>query len=393
MKVTGSVLAVLAIVALLAAAALADESEWELGGETLTELSLEEEEIAVEDKPVNIAIPSLEVKVECKKTKGGGAILKGGSTELALELTSCEIPGAPACEVTEPLVLETRAELTYAGGVYYDEFGVAKEKSSLGTLAWGGGECGSPKEGKLSGSFAAELPLEESEKLPEKFSEAITTTVNKALKEEEPELKLSFSESPAYMEGAFVLVPPLPPGVVTRIPLTKLCPGNAHFCTAPFEAQTAVDTANVGEAFFVFGEEPVICETSGFRAVTEETSGAPIRAVILEFPTQECGECTIEPTGDAEFVTTGGPGNGRMTLINLKIESTCGEEFCVYARDSMRFTMTGGMPAMLKAAPGVSFEKKPGSDEGCIASIEWEGPMGNGMTYKVTSPNQLYVTG
>lgn len=392
-----STLAALAIAGLVAIPAQAEESEWMLGGETLSELSLEEEEVSVSDTPVTIAVPSLEIKIECKKDKASGKIFKGGSSEVTGELTKCEIPKASSCKVTEPLVVQTKAELIYAGGVYYDKFGLAKGKSSLATVVLSGEKCGLPKETKLSGSFAAQLSLEDSESLPEKFSEATTKSVNKALSEEkEAELKLTFGEATAYMEGEFTLVPPLPPGLMRRLPKTKLCAVQVRTCLPEdtFGMGESVETTNVGGAYFAFEGKEIACMASSFGAVI----GVPSTQVgisIPEFRAEECdGGCTIEPTAPGgEFLTSGGPGNGRLFMDSPKIELNCGETFCVYGRDTIVFFVTGGMPATFKANPGVNLTKKAGSDEGCANGAKWYGPMGGGMTYNATMPNPLYVTG
>jgi len=198
------------------------------------------------------------------------------------------------------------------------------------------------------------------------------------------------------MNGEFVLVPPVPEGL-ERVPYTKLCPMQLRTCPQAnaFEIATPIKAGNVGAAIFHFGGLEFSCPSSDFIASNEMVSGAPLVATFTVYVFEECGEgCMVESDAvQGDFITKGGPGNGKMIMVRPKFEVTCENLLCVFIRNSFHYAVTGGMPATL-VTPGeyVMNKRAAGSDMGCPSSLKWSGPNGGGMTYSISEPNPFYVT-
>jgi hypothetical protein len=212
----------LAVVGLVATAMLgisvgsAQAFEWEIGGKALGAggLNLAQETIGSTNVagagappprfPYTIAVPALNLSIECLEESGVGKIFPGGTGESTLTLGSCAVilPKLAFCVVGVPIVLQVKESLIKTGGLTYL---VLEPLVAGGTMAKIKlTKCALAGEYPLKGAVAAEteFTLFEAVEQSISFSPAISTLVNAELKTEaRPQLQLLFGLNGATLTG------------------------------------------------------------------------------------------------------------------------------------------------------------------------------------------------
>ncbi len=391
-----------------AASAQALEAQWTIAGESLAELTLKEEKVSsAGEKSMSLSIPGLKATVECKKASTSGKIFESGTDELTTTYTSCEVVKNAACKVSEPMVMETKFKVIEVGGQYYDELEALKEGKPLTTVLITGKECTLPAESKLTGAVVADTPPEEAKEEPLLFSEAISNTVNKALKEEsKAELKLSFGTQAAYLSGESIeALSGANAGkewdLVVR---TKLCPNNENACAAGtnYGSGTVLKfenaEVNVLFRYSLSGvEKEVSCNVSKMEGKTTFGVGSPLlNGIFTTLTFQECagGVCSVTAATSAykiQFGTTG-LGDGLMTMRFPQFKVVCFGKTCVYGAWILRFSVEGG-PFAYAYAPRLPIGKETG-DAACSAfgTMEGVGTINKELKYRFLAPSGMYLT-
>jgi hypothetical protein len=397
-----SMLAIAAMSAIATAGAQAAESEWMIGTQTLAELSLSEEQISLSGGPVSLSVPSKGITVECKTAEKSDKIIKGGSEELTMSLTKCEVVKLTACKVSEPLVLESKSSFVLAGGLAYQKMEALKEGKPLATVVLTGKECALAEHTEVTGSVVGEISLEEHVKQPLKFSEKISKTANAALKEEaQPELALLFGKQAAFLSGElssalsgknigmeFQDVP------ITRLcktnpPPNNVCGGGVWGINEPLKMEQAEKMK-----FTLPGGTSFVCDESKFAGTVSQNAGDPLLASFTSASFTTCKTagnvaCSVMPEGLPYTVQlkaiTNAPANmGIMKILNPKFKAGCtGGAMCLFEGIFIVFKITGGAPAKIARDP-TSLVNLAGA---CIGTLTWEGVAASKeIEYKFTAP-------
>jgi hypothetical protein len=378
------------------------KSEWVINGETLSELSLTEEKISVTGGSTSIVLSS-GVKLTCKKSEGSGKIFQGGTDEVLLTLTSCELVKFPECTVSEPVKLETRT--LASSGSYYETVQALKEGSPLSTVTLKG-KCNSlPEKSKLDGAVAAEASEEVTPEPSLTLSQGITETVNGELEAAEYEkLQLMFGEQLAYLEGKLVMVlagenagMALDDWVFTRLckvaaTQQNTCPGNQFW---PEETELKLEKETSMK--FAVGVATTVCSVSKMKGQTAIEGSAPLEGTLsIEFTT--CTEgCSVTAVNESHVFLLeamnrpGEVGNGFLGIVNPEFKFACPNGTCLYHIGLVGISIKGENPAKLLGLPFLM--EYVSGPPACAATINWEGTGAGGrFEYKFEAPAPLYVT-
>jgi len=394
----------LALGAVWAAAAQAEESEWLYDWETFAQQSLSEESASVSGKTMTFI--GSEAGVQCKEVSGEQSLYQGGTDLISLEMTGCETLEVPKCKVSKPVVLEGESEREMSGELFYDVI------SLEGTITITGEGCALSEENAVSGSVAAEVSIEELTSQPLVFSEGFSTAVNESREEEELEpLELSAGSLGAVsVEGTLerALSGAHSGETWHRANFTKLCKiqpqaGQNTCGVSYYPAGTLVTLEKLETTKFRFGAGTATCTGSKMEGVTETNFAAPATGKV-EMSFSACTEgmqaCTVKPIGGVEFkfsIETGGVGLGRGSFwfTDVKLEMKCGGGAnCKYNERHIAGLPTfGGKPAIFATvAAGVRLPAEPGNPMGCWAEALWE-PVNpaSSIMYEFL-PNPVYAT-
>lgn len=387
--------------------------------ETFSEFGLSEESLTLSaGKSFKMSVPGLKSTLECKKTEGSGALVKGGSNSLKAALSSCKILENESCKVTEPLVFTVKTELVLVGNSLYEKIVPLTEGKALATLQLTGALCTLPKESAITGAVAAEMPTKALSSQTLKMSEALTKKVNEGLtKESKAEYKLKFGEQTAFVEAELLaklagahseaawLDDPVP--VLCQTAGVATCPAGKSYAggtTVKFESEAESKfTYEVTIAPKSAMKIEVACKTVKFEGTTSTTLVKP-RGYMTVANYEECGGCSVAKSGNPYFRFTTGvplaPGNGELLLNLMKVKILCQGKFCEYdlniPASPITFSVAGGAPAKAEDAAAASMSLvNAGSDPGvCSATGTWQGVTGVGgvLKFKFPAPNPLYVT-
>lgn len=401
-----SALSILALGGIMATGAHAVKSEWMIKDQTLAKLKVKEETVAVSGGPLSLIIPSKSVTLECLKAEGSGKIFEGGADEATVTLAECKVVGA-ACEVSGAVKLEVKSHLISAGD-YYRKVESLTEGKPISTISFKGEKCTLPAKNEVKGNVAASFSSEELTSQTLTFSEAISSTVNKALKEAgEAELKLSFGEFAAILSGKLSLkLTGANSGKEFHLAgATKLCkePPVNGACAAgkvwPTETLLRMEHAAPVVTKFKIGIAEFQCQYSVLGGPTTVEEGEPLTGRIETAAFTECGAgcevAVLEMPYDTRIEARGTTGHGLFTMLGPEFEFECpGPEICKYSATRLALPLLiGGTPAFLNSAP-LSMTKQAGSAAGCDMPGRWEGttaPLGT-IKYEFTEPGALYVT-
>lgn len=399
-----SLIAALAIAAVAAADAMAFETEWMLEDKSLSELKVEKVGVAFSGGAFSILVPSKKITLECKKVEGTGTLLKGAGDTLSLTLGECKTTSG--CKVSAPITLKAKTTLIQvAGEMYYERLEPQETGQPLATFKYISEGCALPLESKLTGNVAAEPLSDESIEQGLNFSETISVTANKELKEEKAtELSLKVNEAEAFLSGKLKMI--TSGEFATQQAARNMFHG--YLCTA--KQGVCVGLARIGppatlkmeaetEALFTFGAFSTTCTTSKWEGAT--TAGIP--NIIGNFSvatfTGCTGSCSVSVVNTPpEFrihpITPERSGNGRINLWNWQLSFICGATTCVFKLKTEPpnppFYIQGGGPAKFSSPPiGMDWV----SGMGCPGTGTWKSTGGGGVIfYKFTTPNPVFVT-
>jgi hypothetical protein len=405
-----SLLGVLAIGAVVSGSVQADE--WRIESETLLERKLKEENVSLVSKPIALLVPGFGLTITCEKAEGGGKIFEGGSSEFKATLKTCTTKVEKAektCSVSEPVVMEGKAQRIFAGKNTYEK--LEPKGKALAIIKLTGAECFLPEKTEVTGSIAGEVPSTEQAELPLKFSTKISETANKELKsEEKPELKLAFGKQSASLSGEITsklsganAKKNFQIGVLARLCMfiEPNCPFSEYVLTTPLEVR------NISPLKFEYGLVEVVCSEFVLEGATQARDFNPVgsfASATVESCSWEGEECTVIPLElpfkmDAErppIVT----GNGFFSLwgpnlsTDFKFKIVCGEKTCIYGRLGAQMTYTGGGPGVADV-PRMALFREEGSEPSCEASAILEGGEAGTtapLELKITSPIPLYFS-
>ncbi len=186
-------LALFAMLALGAfSAGAAQATEWTIDGKPLSSLG-GQEEVWGEGGPFELEFPVFYsgdgVMIVCEEEEHEGNILAGGTGDVTVQFSGCEMPGmTEVCQV-EPIQAELETELTEVGDIVYQVFTPTpywEEEDILFLVELVGEECVMNGHWEYSGSFAAELEAEaggpEAVEQPLSFSRAISEAAGASMK-------------------------------------------------------------------------------------------------------------------------------------------------------------------------------------------------------------------
>jgi hypothetical protein len=378
------------------------KSEWVINGETLSELSLTEEEISITGGSTSIILSSGS-KLTCKKSEGNGKVFQGGTDEVLLTLTSCELVKFPECTVSEPVKLEMKT--LASSGSYYEAVQALKEGSPLSTVTLKG-KCNSlPEKSKLAGTVAAEVPEEVTPEPSLSMSQGLTETVNDELEAAEYEkLQLTFGEQPAYLEGKLVTMlagenagMTLDDWIFTRLckvaaTQQNTCPGDQFW-----PAETEIKLEKETSMKFAVGVATTVCSVSKMKGQTAIEGSAPLEGTLsIEFTT--CTEgCTVTVVKESHVFLLeamnlpGQVGNGFIGIVDPEFKFACPNGTCLYHIGLVGISIKGENPAKLIGRPFIM--EYVSGPPACAATINWEGTGAGGQfQYKFEAPAPLYVT-
>lgn len=405
-----SALCALTLGGVVASSAHAVQSEWMIKDKTLAKLKLKEETVTFTGGPLAFSLTGKKITIECSKAEGSGKIFQGGTDEAKVTLTGCTVAGAPVCKVTEPVKLEAKSQLIWAGD-YYRKLEPLVEGKPLATILFKEGECSLPPKSEVTGSVAANFSSEELTSQPLTFSEEITSTVNKGLKEAgKAELKLSLAKISVILSGKLStkLSGANSGKEFHSVAMTKLCeePPEQGFCPEgdAWEAGTLLRLEHAAPVVtkFRIGLASFQCTNAVLGGPTNVEEGDPLTATIETAAFTECNSgCETrvrELPYEARIEARGATGHGILTLIAPKFEFECvgpeGPEVCIYSAARLEFRLlTGGTPASLSSAP-LGMMVQGGSSANCLATGFWEGTTAgtNWIKYVFEAPGSLYVT-
>lgn len=400
-------LSALALGGIMATSAHAVKSEWMIKDQTLAKLKVKEETVAVTSGPLTLSVPSKSFTLECLKGEGSGKILEKGADEATLTLAECKVVGASGCELNGAVGLEVKSQLITAGD-YYRKVESLTEGKPISTISLKGEKCTLPAKNEVKGSVAASFSSEELTSQTLSFSEAISSTVNKALKEAgEAELKLSFGEFAAILSGKLSLkLTGANSGKEFHLAgITKLCKEPAVNGTCPngkvWPSETLLSMEHAAPVVtkFKIGIAEFQCQYSVLGGPTTIEEGEPLTGRIETAAFTECGAgcevAVLEMPYDTRIEARGTTGHGLFTMIGPKFEFECpGPEVCKYNATRLALPLLiGGAPAFLQSDP-LSMTKQAGSAAGCDMTGRWEGTTATFGTikYEFTEPGALYVT-
>jgi hypothetical protein len=392
------VLCVLVAALFAAGSAQATASEWLIGGQTFSELSLEKESVSISGGTMTMTTSFFGIAIQCKKTEGSGTLSKGGLDEITLKLSSCEVPSMTKCKVSEPLTLNAKFEPLLTGDTYYDKV------SPTGTVTITGEGCILPKEGKVGGSVAAQMSLDASVKQSLKFSKEISKTVNEQLEAEKAApLKLTYGEFTVTLDGEFQMAlsgehggDDWWGGLFTRLCKAEptpadTCPGAQYWPT-----ETTIKLEKQVTMKFFDGGLATKCTSSKFEGKTVIEGSAPLEGTwsVLDFTNCTNG-CTVKVLGLPNVFhleTRSQEGLGRMDLLQLEIEIACPAQTCVYERFRTVFLFYPLATPEFET-PDDKMNKVSGP-AGCATYGYWEGEDTNSNAkYKVETPTPIFFSG
>lgn len=393
--------------ALLAASALALQSEWEIAEEPLYELGLKEEKDTLSGGAFSLSVPSKSLVIQCKAVEGSGADFEGGTDKFKASLSKCEVVKSPLCEVSEPVVIEGKTESILVGTTYYDKVVPLTEGKALMTVGLTGEACALPEENEVTGAVAAKVSSESLVKQPLAFSEEISKSVNSTLKESgEAELALTSLKSTAYLSGEFTMQlgganagQPM-----RRAEFTRLCEsalGANNTCTGKVVASGgALNMVKTGAMKFEFGTTTVTCTEAKIEGNTLSVGAAPVPADLSVFAFNICNmnQCPVTTTATnlapyRTFFETNGQGAGHIWVRNPRFKIVCNGTTCEYGELRIAFNLISGNPALLRSAPQ-TITRRLGPMGVCGEHVVWEGGgIAGAVEYEFLAPKPLYLTG
>jgi len=386
----------LAVSASGAAAPPVHAAGWDLEGETLAG----SEAISVGGAALALTGPKTGISVECKLVEGGGKIGKGGTDELKASYTKCTLAGAPACKVSEPLVLNGETELIHGSkGGYFERLKPLKTSETLATVVFKGEECALAEKSKLTGSVAVGLSPEESGTRTLKTSKAIS----EAAEIEGGKYELSFGGFKSTMTSEFALklsgansgvewFRAVEPKLCKVAPVMGLCP--------------AGETWEEGDQLWMDLERPIkfkigfatfLCtETNVKGEIGTLNEDGSIWGPINAWDSTCIEGCTLEPDDETFPWELGfgarADGAGFVGFREVRVKITCGATVCNYADPTVYFrTFVGGSPAKAEA-PLLSMSLQEGSGAECGLFAFFKGEGDTSVAFMFQTPESLYVT-
>jgi hypothetical protein len=387
----------------LAASALALQSEWSIEAETFAERKLKEEKVTLSGGPVTLSVPGKGLTIKCESTEGSGKYFEGGSDELKVTLGKCKVVEPVSCKVSETISLEAKTVQIMAGNAFYDKLVPLTEGKAFGSITLTGEKCVFAEKNELAGAVAATISSEEAVKLPLGFSESTTKLVNEGLKAAgEAELALTFAKTTALVSGE--VLTQLAGGNAGRQmreePFTKLCEsatiGLNNSCPGKIVASGgAINMTKIGSMKFEYGTTTITCAESKLEGNTLSAGAAPLPVdlSVIAFNNCNSGACTVKALGTPSrvFFRTIFGGNGTLTVRTTTLETVCGGITCKFSKDRLRFAVAGGATAKLESAPQ-SLGTVAGP-MGCGGSVTWKGSgTGGDIEYEFLAPKPLLVT-
>lgn len=203
-----ALLSTLALTALISLAALAPAAEaapeWKIEGKQLFAYVPPEAPLSASaSESFALEVPWYSTTIKCSAlASSSGHILKGGSSQAALKLSTCALSGPPfvteTCKLVEPLELSVKGSLVEHSSSYYNLFQAATAGKPLATIKFKEGtECPLPLSNELTGTFVGALEATEQVKHPLTLS----ATVSKLFGLD----SLAFGGHPASLTGKATL--------------------------------------------------------------------------------------------------------------------------------------------------------------------------------------------
>jgi hypothetical protein len=392
-----------ALLAVTLGAQVAGASDWTIKGKTLSELKLSEESTSVSSGAIKISVPSLSATTECLSGTGSGKILAAGTSQFSLSLKSCSVSGVAGCTVSEPLTIKGKAESTVTDSLY-DKV-TAQEGETLATIVYTGKSCTLPKESKLTGSFAIQVPREEAVEYPLTASESISKEANAELvKEGKAELSLKSGEKEAHLSGEMKSTLS---GANASQPQVQngagwMCEEAVVTCPAGKRraaTTTIVKMENEVEMRFTYGANVATCQSSIMKGPLAANAVVTVSLTTVQFTTcgLNCNTSVTTPMTMTMFplaIPRGG-GYGLFRLSELDITLNCFSLSCSYqvetaVLDRTFLSFSTGTTAKYQA---VSIPMKLLAGAGCPATGTWSGvTAGNFIKYKFTEPTPFFIT-
>lgn len=191
----------LALAVNLIAVQAAQAIEWSIKGTELIDVAPSGESISSSGENFELSVPKLSLTIKCKSESGTGTINQGGLSSASITLSGCEA-GSKFCAVKSPgqssgtlaATLETKILEKEVSEVpkTYDEL------TPQMTIEISGAGCTLPKELKMKGKTAAEVPQVGTAGITraQKFSKAIA--------EQAGVTSLALGENQAFLTGTIV---------------------------------------------------------------------------------------------------------------------------------------------------------------------------------------------
>lgn len=396
----------LVVLAVGVLASEAQAAEWDIEGETLSELKLSEAAVTISGGPISIMAPSKSFVLKCESASGTGVLLPGGVENLTESLSECNLSSPLSCKGGKPTaVIKAKLKLIEAGGAYYYKL-EPQEGTTLITVSGVNEECVFGEQILVKGNVAAQPLLQMSAKQSLKFSEELTKSANKALKGQgEAELELSMLKITTFLSGEFLgaLSGKLAGLEWQAFPFTRACKDPPLIGTSECQPtklwpeKTAIVAKQLTEMHFDMGAVETTCSVSKFEGETTSAGAAPLLSILRSMTFEECNnKCTVAVVVPRlfSFAVLGRGGNGDFGFQHLEIEFTCAGINCVYGAPFLQFQVfSGGAPATVSSGVSKALERLPESDEVCAAPATWKGIGGIGaIEYKFESPTSLYLT-
>lgn len=179
-------------------------TEWDIAGEALGELEVEEATLlAKASEDFSLEIPWYATTIKCE-TLGipSGTIYPKGKGSATLRLTDCSLSGPPfvaeTCKLIEPLDLHVALTLVEHDSLAYALFDAQESEEPVATVSFKKGtECPLPLNNELKGSFVATTVATENVEQP--------FTVNATAAKLFTEDSLTFGGHPASLSGQATL--------------------------------------------------------------------------------------------------------------------------------------------------------------------------------------------
>jgi len=200
MRVTRALIAISCALTLsLVAAGAAQAFEWTIAEEPLQSLSITKESTSSTGGAFELTVPEKKVTIKCTSESGTGEIKTGATSSSTITLSGCTVSEAKLCTVQSPgkkagelsAAATTKFLQLEVGGVekYYDETTLEM------TINYSGEACALPKEVKISGVTAGEVP-----KVGENAKER-TTKFSKTSAEQSGVKGLTYGTDKAFLIG------------------------------------------------------------------------------------------------------------------------------------------------------------------------------------------------